>query len=102
MLRQVNLARVDAERAGYVFDGQLLDYVKVEYLVLFGIYPGFDPFQGGVNQVLLPFFIPNRIQDELRRVWNPLQSGRARGLVEPTLSRRAARQAFSELVENSF
>src|SRR6185369_15694050 len=72
MLGQINLAGIDTQRLYHFAHGFLQNYVQMINLVLLRMHLPFDSSQRGLEQMLLPFFIPYRFQVEARRVGDAL------------------------------
>ena len=82
MLREVNLAGVHIQSTRHLPHGLFQDDMQVINLVLLRVHLTFDARQRGLQEILFPLIIPNRVQPGARRVGNPLHSARARSLVQ--------------------
>ena len=75
MLDQIDLGGTDAERLRHLQNRLFLDHVQVEHLVVPGVALPFYLLNGGVDQVLLPFIVPDVFQLESGRVLNLSERG---------------------------
>src|ERR1043165_2818202 len=73
MLRQIDLRHCHVEGFGDLFHGPLLEHVKVKDLKLPGVDLLFDPGEGRIRQVLLPFLVPDRLEVDSGRIGNALK-----------------------------
>src|SRR5580765_1315239 len=62
VFEDVDLVGANAEGGGNVFDGPLFKDVAVEDLEMFGIYLGFHALDGGIEELALPFVVPNGVE----------------------------------------
>src|SRR6266446_10545175 len=97
LLREIDSPDFDAQLGGDFLDRTLPDGAKVEHLVLLGADPLLDVFGRHREQILFPFFVPNRLQAKAGWIWHALDHGGARCVFQASGTGVEARCAVAEL-----